>query len=233
MRDIGDDEPPMGQSESERIIAENKSFLARLSERKMVLVILLFTNACQLFVNLTLIWAVLYHFPVKQFLWTSDARSVCTAIPLSEPDISAARVSNFVASAAVDLHSYDYLNWHRMLTNAMEKYLTPRERVQFEGNIQQIIKIIQDGNITLTAIVTGRPHIDEEGVRAVDHRYYWRVSVPVELFYYNGTERKPENRVMTMTVVRVDPSPENPNGIAIDDFVSVQSVDQSGAQGLE
>jgi intracellular multiplication protein IcmL len=37
-------------------------------------------------------------------------------------------------------------------------------------------------------------------------------------------ETKVERRLLTMTVVRVDPSPINPNGIAIDAVISTQQV---------
>ena len=41
--------------------------------------------ALSLLLNLVLGYALLHVYPIKEFLWTSDARAVCAAIPLSEP----------------------------------------------------------------------------------------------------------------------------------------------------
>lgn len=222
-------------TEKAALQSENANLRARLREKGRHVAGLLAAIVMQFCVIGTLLYAVLFHFPVTKFLWTSDARAVCSAMPLDAPDVSAARVTDFAANAAIDLHSYDYLNWHRMLTRALEMYLTPRERMQYERDLQTsgMIKTIQSGMITLTSVISGRPYIEQEGVRAADHRYFWIVQVPIELWYYNGTDSKPENRVLTMTVVRVDPSPINTNGIAIDDIVSVQATAKAGPHVVE
>lgn len=235
--DISDDELGMPDTDTEkhRVRQENQSALGRLAEKRGIVAMLAGTNILSLMAMLTMLYAIMYHFPLKQFLWTSDARSVCAATPLSEPSVSAANVVNFAATAAVDLNSFDYLNWHRMLTRAQDLYLTPAERVQFQYNLQQsgIIKNIEDGSITLTSVVSGAPFIEKYGIRRNDNRYFWVVQVPITLWYYNQTENKPENRVLTFTVVRVDPSPNNPNGIAIDDIVSVQAAEKTGPNQVQ
>lgn len=217
-------------SERWRIWAENQGAIRRLAERRLTVFVLAGVCALQLVLFCAMTYAIMYRFPIKQYLWTSDARAVCAAIPVAQPNVSAARVVDFAASAAVDLHSYDYLNWHRMLTRAIDMYLTPAERVSFEQSLQSsgMIDAIQKGNMTITSVVSGRPFIQQEGVRAVDHRYFWTVQVPLEIWYYNVTESRPENRILTMTIVRVDPSPINPNGIAIDQIVSTQAARRGG-----
>lgn len=222
------DEFPVEDAGSEkfRIRLENESALKRLAERRLTVFVLAGVCGLQVLLFCAMTYAIMYRFPIKQFIWTSDARAVCEAIPVSEPNVSAARVVDFAASAAVDLHSYDYLNWHRMLTRALDMYLTPAERIAFEKNLQAstIIDTIQKNNMTLTSVVSGRPFIQSEGIRGRDRRYFWTVQVPLEVWYYNATESRPENRILTMTIVRVDPSPINPNGIAIDDIISTQAT---------
>ena len=58
-----------------------------------------------LVVNGLLFYNAFYRFPIKQFIWTSDAQAVCDAIPLTEPNISQARLKEFAVSAAVELNS--------------------------------------------------------------------------------------------------------------------------------
>lgn len=231
------DDPDLDQIEQEeigserwRIMTENQGAIRRLAERRLTVFVLAGVCALQLMLFCAMTYAIMFRFPIKQYLWTSDARAVCAAIPVSQPNVSAARVVDFAASAAVDLHSYDYLNWHRMLTRAIDMYLTPAERVSFEQSLQAsgVIDTIQKGNMTVTSVVSGYPFLLHEGVRAVDHRYFWQVQVPLAVWYYNATDTRPENRILTMTIVRVDPSPINPNGIAIDQIVSTQATKRAG-----
>ena len=78
--------------------------------------------------NLILGYAVIWRFPVKQFLWTSDAQSVCAAIPLTEPNVSQARIKDLAASAAVQINTYDYSNYRQLINAALTQSFTPRAR---------------------------------------------------------------------------------------------------------
>lgn len=217
---------PIPPTEKEQILTRNHTILEAISNRKQVVSILSFSLVLCLILILSLLYAILFYFPVRQFLWTSDARPVCAAIPISKPSISAARVVDFASTAAIDLNSYDYLNWSRLLGRAMDLYLTPQERMNFEKNlnISGIIQDIKKNNMDVSAIINNRPFIIQEGVRAGDHRYFWKIQVPLTLYYYNQTDSRAENRILIMTIVRIDPSPLNPNGIAIDEFISVQDT---------
>ncbi len=77
-------------------------------------------------VNALLFYNAFIRFPVKQFIWTSDAQAVCEAIPLSEPNISQARLKEFAVSSAVELNSYDYANWRPLINNALSQSFTPK-----------------------------------------------------------------------------------------------------------
>ena len=78
------------------------------------------------------------------------------------------------------------------------------------------------GYQTVSAVTTDPANIAEEGKAA--GRYYWRVEVPLQIFYRTNVETKVERRVLEMTIVRIDPSPINPNGIAIDSVISTQQL---------
>ena len=177
---------------------------------------------------LVLLYAVVYRYPVKQFLWTSDAQSVCTAIPLTEPNISAARVKDFALRAALALNSYDYINWRRSLALALDGYFTPSGRSNYTAAFETsgILQRVRKDYYVVSAVSSADPVIGQEGVR--EGRYFWEVEVPVTIYYRTNVEVKPENRVLIFTIVRIEPSPLNPNGIAAAGVISRQQVIDNG-----
>lgn len=210
--------------EKDRLQQENEQAQAKAGTLKWVLVLLSALLALSMILNVAYAYALIYTFPLKKWVWTSDARAVCDATPLSYPSISAARVKDFAAGAAVELNSFDYLNHGRVLSAAVDKYMTSAGRVAFYDSLQDsgIIQAVEKSYIVLETVTIGRPYIKDEGIRPEDKRYYWKVQVPVRLFYYVLGDRKPEDRVMETVIVRVDPSPNNQNGIAVDGIRSSQ-----------
>ncbi|MFY9294898.1 MAG: DotI/IcmL family type IV secretion protein [Methylorubrum rhodinum] len=174
--------------------------------------------------NLVLFYNAFYRFPIKQFIWTSDAQAVCEGIPLTEPNISQARLKDFAVGAAVELNSYDYANWRALINNALTQSFTPNGRDTYRAALQEsgIIQKVVLGYQTVSAVTTEPANISEEG--KLNGRYYWRVEVPLQIFYRTNVETKVERRVLEMRIVRIDPSPINPNGIAIDGVISTQQL---------
>ena len=202
----------------------DENYVAGVIQRNRTLfaIVLSVAVVLSLFVNIVLVYGLLYRYPLKQFLWTSDAQAVCAAIPLTEPNISAARVKDFAATTAVTLNSYDYINWRRTVDAVLTANFTPAGRVAYKQAWQDtgIIQRVERNFYVVTAITNGDPIIAEEG--RINGRYYWRVEVPVTVYYRTNVEVRPENRVFVFTLIRIEPSPINTNGIAVDGVVSHQ-----------
>lgn len=181
-----------------------------------------------LFVDLLLVYAVVWRFPAKQFLWTSNAATVCAATTLDEPNVTAARVKDFAQQAGVSINSYDYANWRRLLDSALDAYFTQAGRVNYRAALDttRVLDEVRQRYYTVTATTPDAPHILSEGI--VGGRYTWTVQVPLTIYYRLGATVLPEGRLLTMTIIRVDPSPANPNGIAIDGLKSEQKSFISG-----
>lgn len=178
--------------------------------------------AASLFLNMMLGYGLLYRFPVKQFLWIDDAGRACAAVPLDEPNISNARLKDLAATAAVQINSYDYANWRVLLNAAMDQFFTPHGRSQYRAVLSEtgIVQRAVDQYQVVSAVIMAPPNISTQGRKS--GRYYWEVEVPLTIFYQTNAETKRENRLLTFTVVRVEPSPINPNGVAIDAVTSTQ-----------
>lgn len=163
-------------------------------------------------------------YPKTQFLWTQDAKAVCEATPLSEPNISQALLADFAARAAVSVHTYDYINWRDNLSYAVQNYFTPVGGRYFIDAFARsnILRQVQRNFYVVSAVTDGAPVIESTGI---DHgRMFWKIEVPITITYRFGGEYKAERRIIQLTVLRVDPTPANPNGVAIDGFVSVQNT---------
>ncbi|MCV9909547.1 DotI/IcmL family type IV secretion protein [Brucella sp. HL-2] len=181
--------------------------------------------------NGVLFYALFYKYPVNKFLWTSDARSVCTATTLQEPNISAALVKDFANRVALGLNSYDYINWRRALSTTLDSYFTKTGRSSYTRAFEDsgILERVRKNYYVVTAVSADEPVITQEGL--VSGRYTWVVEVPLTIYYRTNIDVLPENRILTFTIVRVDPSPANPNGIAVDGVISRQRViDRSNLQ---
>lgn len=204
------------------ISAENASARAVIRNLWTWLIFLGVFLVLALVVNLVLVYNIFYRFPIKQFVWTSDAHAVCEATPLTEPNISQARLKDFVAAAAVQLNSYDYANWRPLINNALTQSFTARGRERYRRALQEseVIDKVVTGYQVVSSVTIDPPNIAQEGRDA--GRYFWTVEVPLRIFYKTNVETKIENRLFTATVIRVEPSPINPNGIAIDGVVSTQ-----------
>lgn len=175
--------------------------------------------------NGLLFYAVAYKYPTKTFLWTSDAKSVCAAVPLTEPNISAALVKDFGNKAALSLNSYDYINWRRSLSATLDNYFTPSGRSEYSQAFSDsgILQKVRQNYYVVTAVTEDEPVITGEGVEF--GRYTWTVEVPLKIYYRVSRETVlPENRILTFKIIRIDPSPLNPNGIGINGVISKQAV---------
>lgn len=198
-----------------------------LRAQKRFTVIALVGLVGALFVSLLVNFALILGFnsyPKTQWLWTQNAQAVCEATPLTEPNISQALLTDFAARAAVSIHTYDYINWRESLAYAVQNYFTPAGGRFFLDAFARsnILRQVQSNFYVVSAVTDGAPVIQNNGI---DHgRMFWRIEVPLTITYRYGAEYKGERRVIVLTVLRVDPTPANPNGVAIDGIVSVQNT---------
>ena len=204
------------------IISESISANITQNRLRVYLIALMVALLLSLAMNVILVINAFYRFPITKFIWTTDAQAVCEAIPLTEPNISQARLKDFAAQAAVSINSYDYANWRTFINSALGQYFTPKGRDRYRAELQKsgVIEQVVNNYQAVTAITYAPPTIVEEGKQ--NGRYYWIVEVPTKVSYRTNRETLDENRLLTFTIVRVDPSPLNANGIAIDGVLSSQ-----------
>ena len=156
---------------------------------------------------------------IRDFTWVTPTGK-CAATRMPEPMISQARVRTFAGDAAVSFFSFDYFNFQPVLVSALRQFATPagRERISAELDRNGMLREIRNRRAESIAVVRSPPNISEEG--RTNGRYYWRVEVPIRVFYRANVDTIVDDRMLIMTVVRIKPSAENPSGIGVDGFIA-------------
>lgn len=171
---------------------------------------------------------IYWQAPVHEFVWVGPKQTGCVAVADVEPSVSQARIVEFAAQAAIATMNYDYFNFDAQMQSAMREYFTRnggrRYLDELAGSGLSSDSLRSSGFVSVLSITRKTPNIAEEG--RISGRYYWKVEVPVVVFYRSTTERVSESRLMTMTIIRTPPSDDNPNGIAVDGVTSVRNYDR-------
>lgn len=206
----------------EEVHATNASAKASYVQERNTALIQLVIIGIQAIIIIFLVWLTFVRFPLKEFFWTSNAQAVCKASMQDMGKIHHATLAQFAMEAAVALNSYDFINYRRSLTDATEKYLTPSGRDQYFRALDEagLIDTVKKGFYIVSAFVSDPPQLREKGTKGKVP--FWIVEVPITVWYSAGQQRIAEHRVLTMTIIATDPSPYNPNGIAINNIVSSQ-----------
>lgn len=168
--------------------------------------------------NAFLIWLAFFHFPKKEFVWTSNAGAVCSVTPISEPHLHPQIIANFAQEAAIGIYSYDYVNYRRSITQTAERYFTPSFRDSFMPMFSDSanLKMVLDNYYIVSAINPANKPVQIARAGRKKGAYFWEIQVPIKVYYASGRKVKDENVLATVTVIRTDPSRVNPTGIAVD-----------------
>lgn len=175
-----------------------------------------------------LVWLAFFHFPKKEFVWTSDAGAVCAAIPVSEPNVNQQLVAQFALEAAVSAYTYDYVNYRRSVTEMADKYFTADFRNSYFSAFADstALKSVLDNYYIVSAVSPPNkpPQIKDIGRKGATGAYFWDVQVPLKVSYSSGRRTSDENILATIRVIRVAPTKTNPTGIAVDSMQTAQMV---------
>lgn len=173
-------------------------------------------------------WLAFFHFPKKEFVWTSNAGAVCNVTPISEPHINQQIVANFALEAAVSAYTYNYVNYRRAVTETADRYFTTDFRNSYIPAFADsaALKSVLENYFIVSAVNPPNrpPQIKSVGRKGGTGAYYWDIQVPLKVSYSSGRRTSDENILATVRVIRVDPSRPNPTGIAVDSLQAAQML---------
>ena len=169
-----------------------------------------------------LIFAMYYVIQVNQpkdryFATTSDGRLV-PMVALNEPNLSTPALMSWAAQAATEVMTFGYHDYRRRLQEASRNF-TRTGWASFTTALEKsrIMEMVDANQYVVTAAPTSAPVLLEEGV--VDGRYQWRIEVPIVVTYQAGAQKRADNFILTLLVVRVSKL-ESPNGVGIEQWIA-------------
>lgn len=192
---------------------ENQLYTQGRKTTKLWLILL----SISIIANIFLIWLSFFYFPRSEFIPTSNAAAICNIAPVNEPFIHHQVVANFAAEAIIGIYTYDHVNYRRELTEVTNKYFNQKYRDEFMtafGNSKNLRDVIENYFIVSSSTAGKPPVIIKNGMK--NGAYFWRVQVPINVYYTVGKKTIEEKILATVDVVRTEPTRINPNGIAVD-----------------
>tara|TARA_R110000737_G_scaffold127218_3_gene159755 strand:- start:15824 stop:16501 length:678 start_codon:yes stop_codon:yes gene_type:complete len=184
---------------------------------------------------LILIWflvrATTVIFPKAEFVYTSNAAAVCTFEAVDERgEFDDAMIRDYAARIAMELHALDFVNYRSTLARVTDSQFTPEARVAAAEALRSsgILRVVIDDGYILRALPRDIPVIERQGV--VSGVYQWVVRVPLVFAYTSrsnsGPSYRPENRDVTLTLIRTEQTASNPRGILVSGLSSTQPIEE-------
>jgi len=157
------------------------------------------------------------HPPPPVYFPTSYDGRITPLYPLDAPNQSDASVLQWASEAAVDMFTYNYVNWRSEL-EAGSNFFTDKGWNTFINFLKQsnLIETIVNNKLVVTAEPTLAPYFSRRGI--LNNRYAWSVQMPLMVTFQSQEKLSHKSYMISMLITRV-PSSTSPSGIAIEQFV--------------
>lgn len=154
----------------------------------------------------------------RYFATTEDGRLI-PMVPLNQPNLSTPALMSWVAQSATEVMTFGFNDYRRRLQESSRNF-TRRGWESFTQALERsrIIEGVEANQQVITAVPSGAPILQSEGL--VAGRYQWVIQIPLTLTYQAGPNRRTQNMLVTVVVVRV-PRLESANGVGIDQWLAV------------
>jgi len=176
--------------------------------------------------NVFLGWLAFVYFPQNEFVPTANAAAICKLTPIDAPHIHQRVVADFAVEAALGIYSYDHANFKKQITDVTKHYFTPEFSDDFMvlfGNSANLKSVVENFYVVSSTTGGSPPQIKETGVNGKG-AFYWKVQVPLIVYYISGRKKQEEKVVAEVTVTRVEPWRINPRGISVSNIVTKQRL---------
>jgi intracellular multiplication protein IcmL len=186
---------------------------------------ILFSVLLMLLVDVALVYGIFYkytHPPEPQYFAATAAGRIIQIHPLSDPVLTDQEVLQWVSVAVQKMYEIDFLHWRDQLQQ-ISNYFTPYGWRTFSAALKKSdnLNTVTKLKMVAQAQITAAPEIVEKAI--VGGSFAWKIQVPV-LVSYENSSRSPITQAMdiTLLVLRV-PVQQNPDRIAINNFIPSES----------
>lgn len=179
---------------------------------------------CVLVVLLLMVMGVLLyqttHKPLPVFYAKQANGESMPLLPFQAPNQLSDTILRFASKAATIAYTFDFVNYQEQLSLA-RPYFTSAGWSDFQSSISDLVSTIVKNQLFVSGVVVGTPVISNQGpLPGTD--YAWRVQIPFLVNYQSANVTTRRNYMVIVSIIKV-PTIDNPQGIGIDQFVTVQS----------
>ena len=158
--------------------------------------------------------------PAPKYFATGNDGRLTIIQPLTDPVMSLSGLTEWVTRAATTAYSFDFVNYRKELQES-SAFFTGKGWEAFERALvsSNNLNLVLTKKLVTTAVAQGAPVVLKRGV--LNGKYAWQVQLPILVTYQSASMKVAQPMLVTMLVTRVDVA-NNPNGIAIAQFVASQ-----------
>lgn len=160
------------------------------------------------------------HRPLPAFYAKQATGESMPLLPFEEPNVLSDTILRFASKAATIAYTFDFVNYQAQLSEA-RPYFTAAGWSDFQSSISGLVSTIVKNQLFVSGVVIGTPVISNQGPLP-DVGYTWRVQVPFLVTYQSANVTTRRTYMVIVSIVKV-PTSVNPQGIGIDQFVTVQT----------
>ncbi len=160
------------------------------------------------------------HKPLPVFYAKTMTGENMPLVPFEEPNQLPDTILRFASKAATIAYTFDFVNYNAQLYQA-RPYFTQAGWNDFLLSIDPLVSTIVKNQLFVSGVVVGDPVISNQG-ELPDIGYAWRVQIPFLVTYQSANITTKRRYLVIVSIIKV-PTLENPQGIGIDQFVTVQT----------
>jgi hypothetical protein len=150
---------------------------------------------------------------------SARADPLAQAAVLEQSHMETAKVLDWAQKTAMGIMSFGYENWDAHLKSA-RSFFTPHGWTGFELWLKdsRTLDWIQQSQVTMTPSAMDAPKLVQEG--PIGPRYIWMTKFSLRVdTKMDGKKGQPHRMDLTLLIARVEPSPEAPEGLAIEQWI--------------
>lgn len=181
-----------------------------------------FFLSCLVSICLGILVAVLLvafmSYPKTRYIPTYDNKAICEVTPENNPNITDVSIADFAKDGILNLYTFDYVNHEKQINDTLDRWYTPKGRIDTVNAMAaiEILDFVKNKALTLQAGTTSAAKIEQKG-RTSAGEPYWIVRFPLVIDIYSGGAQPEDtqNYIATVRVVASAASAQNPKGLGI------------------
>jgi hypothetical protein len=149
-----------------------------------------------------------------------EQRTLIKLIPLSEPNLKDAAISDWASRALVDTFDFSYFNMKSHLNEATMEWFTDHGRQELLDSLAKTgnFDAVSKSKLIVGLTVDNTPLVAKKGVASFNNTYMWKLEVPATISYRTESTVYSNKVLFTVTIARRSLL-ENKSGLGIERIV--------------